>query len=86
MRSKWQFSFSAPLIALVLAGLAAAVIRMAAKAHHTPATIIAIFTAPLLLCGAIGVLFGRLDDWMKLGALIAIAGSLYLTFVRLAST
>jgi hypothetical protein len=86
MQSKRQFNFISLLAVLVLVGFAASVIHMAAKAHHTPATIIAIFTAPLLLCGAMGVMFGRLDDWMKLGALIAIAGSLYLTFVRLAST
>jgi hypothetical protein len=85
MEGRRLLSVKAPIIAVVLVGVAAAAVRWAIVARRLPATFIATMLTPLCVCAAIGVLFGRLDDWVKFGAVVATCGVLYVAYVNLAA-
>jgi hypothetical protein len=85
MEGRRLLCVKAPIIAVALLGIAAAAIRWAIIARRLPATFIATMLTPLCVGAVIGLLFGRLDDWVKFGAVVAACGVLYVAYVNLAA-
>jgi hypothetical protein len=78
-RQPWQFSLGSLLTAVVFVACASAAGRFVALNDRNPLPIVApivflcFVSIPMLLCGAIGVLRGRLTFWLVYGIVLDFA-------------
>lgn len=87
-RRPWQFSLGSLLLAVVFLALACAAgkyfIDLNGDLEAPPDRMreaLSLFAVPILLCAAIGTLFGYLTDWLVLGIVLSFAVLLLLPAV-----
>ncbi len=61
----WRFSLKAMMGAVGLVAAACAIVRYEANLPKGAAPILTIFAVPFLVCGAIGLIHGRIGTWLR---------------------
>jgi hypothetical protein len=70
MLAKGQFTLRALFVATAFIALACAAVRFIVSINEPMGQLLAALPIPILICGAVGVLRGRLRFWVSFGIVI----------------